>query len=226
MGTTTTVGATGIEPGPTDALAQLDEGKLSPRQRKAALLVAFGEFIDGYDLLVMGAAVIFIRPQFGLSPSEVGLLGASTFLGAMLGLLIFGDMSDRLGRRAIFIANLFFFVVFAILSAFVTTTTQLFIVRFLVGVGVGMDIPTSTAYLAEIAPRRERGPHRRLPAQHHVGAGRDVLDAGRAAAGSLCRAGRMALDAGAGGRPRAVDPAGPQGAAGKPALADRARPGG
>lgn len=157
MRTTTTVGATGIEPGPADALVQLDEQNLSPRQRKAALLVAFGEFIDGYDLLVMGAAVIFIRPQFGLSPSEVGLLGASTFLGAMLGLLIFGDMSDRLGRRAIFVANLFFFVVFAILSAFVTTTAQLFVVRFLVGVGVGMDIPTSTAYLAEIAPRRERG---------------------------------------------------------------------
>ena len=139
------------------ALAQLDEQPISPRQRKAALLVAFGEFIDGYDLLVMGAALIFIRPQFGLSPSQVGLLGASTFLGAMVGLIVFGDMSDRLGRRAIFVANLFFFVVFALASAFVTTTAQLFIVRFLVGVGVGMDIPTSTAYLAEIAPRRQRG---------------------------------------------------------------------
>jgi MFS transporter, putative metabolite transport protein len=140
-----------------DALAALDEMPLSPKQRKAALLVAFGEFIDGYDLLVMGAALIFIRPQFALSASEVGLLGASTFLGAMVGLLIFGDMSDRLGRRAIFILNLFFFVAFALASAVVTSTTELFIMRFLVGVGVGMDIPTSTAYLAEIAPRRQRG---------------------------------------------------------------------
>jgi MFS transporter, putative metabolite transport protein len=140
-----------------EALAQLDEQRLSPRQRKAALLVAFGEFIDGYDLLVMGAALIFIRPQFHLSPGAVGLLGASTFLGAMVGLLVFGDMSDRLGRRAIFVANLFFFVVFALASAFITSTFQLFLVRFLVGVGVGMDIPTSTAYLAEIAPRRQRG---------------------------------------------------------------------
>lgn len=139
------------------AIHELDERPLSPRQRYAAVLVACGEFIDGYDLLVMGAALIYLRPQFNLSPAAVGLLGASTFIGAAIGLLIFGDMSDRLGRRAIFIVNLFFFVVFAIASAFVTSTLQLFLVRFLVGVGVGMDIPTSTAYLAEIAPRRQRG---------------------------------------------------------------------
>lgn len=139
------------------ALDEMNERPLAPRQRRAAVLVALGEFIDGYDLLVMGAALIFLRPQFGLSATEIGLLGASTFLGAMIGLLIFGDMSDRLGRRAIFVVNLFFFVVFALAAAFVTDTAELFIVRFLIGVGVGMDIPTSTAYLAEIAPRKQRG---------------------------------------------------------------------
>ncbi|MBV8166239.1 MAG: MFS transporter [Alphaproteobacteria bacterium] len=139
------------------AFDALNERPLSPRQRFATGLVAAGEFIDGYDLLVMGAALIYLRPQFNLSPSELGLLGASTFIGAILGLLVFGDLSDRIGRRAIFIVNLFFFVVFAIASALVETTTQLFVMRFLVGVGVGMDIPTSTAYLAEVAPRRQRG---------------------------------------------------------------------
>ena len=75
----------------------------------------------------------------------------------LLGLLVFGDLSDRVGRRSIFIINLFFFVVFALGSAVVTSVPQLFIMRFLVGVGVGMDIPTSTAYLAEIAPSKQRG---------------------------------------------------------------------
>lgn len=143
--------------GAATQLDRLDEKPLSFRQKYAAALVAFGEFIDGYDLLVMGSALILLKPQFGLSPQAVGLLGASTFLGAILGLLVFGDMSDRLGRRIIFVVNLFFFVVFAIASALVTSVTWLFVMRFLVGVGVGMDIPTSTAYLAEIAPRRQRG---------------------------------------------------------------------
>ena len=140
-----------------EELSALSEQPLSARQRYAATLVAFGEFIDGYDLLVMGAAIVLLRDQFALTPQVVGALGASTFLGAIVGLLVFGDMSDRLGRRSIFIVNLFFFVVFAIASAFVTSLTWLFVMRFLVGVGVGMDIPTSTAYLAEIAPRKQRG---------------------------------------------------------------------
>jgi MFS transporter, putative metabolite transport protein len=138
-------------------LDALNERPLSPRQWYAAILVAFGEFIDGYDLLVMGAAIILLKAQFNLGPQAVGLLGASTFLGAIVGLLVFGDMSDRLGRRSIFVVNLFLFVIFAIASAFVTSVTWLFVMRFLIGVGIGMDIPTSTAYLAEIAPRKQRG---------------------------------------------------------------------
>ena len=139
------------------AIDALDTRPLSRSQRYAAGLIAFGEFIDGYDLLVMGAAVILLRKQFGLTPQEVGLLGASTFMGAVVGLLVFGDLSDRVGRRSIFVINLFFFVVFAIASAFVNNVTRLFIMRILVGIGVGMDIPTSTAYLAEIAPAKQRG---------------------------------------------------------------------
>src|SRR6516225_781327 len=93
-----------------NAIGELNRRPLAPKQRYAAILIAFGEFIDGYDLLVMGAAIIFLRREFALTPQAVGLLGASTFVGAIIGLLVFGDLSDRLGRRSIFIVNLFFFV--------------------------------------------------------------------------------------------------------------------
>ena len=140
-----------------NVFAALDEQRMSRRQIYAIVLVALGEFIDGYDLIVMGAALILLRPQFGLTPSQIGLLGGASFIGAAIGMFVFGDLSDRLGRRAIFVANLIFFVVFSIISAFVTTLPQLFLARFMVGIGVGMDVPTSMAYIAEISPRQRRG---------------------------------------------------------------------
>lgn len=133
--------------------------KVSARtvRRLAPPLVAFGEFIDGYDLLVMGAALLFLKPDFHLTVRETGLLGAISFIGAAVGLLIFGDLTDRFGRRVIFMINLAFFVVFALASAFVTNVPELMVARFMVGVGVGMDIPTSASFLAEVAPKHRRG---------------------------------------------------------------------
>jgi MFS transporter, putative metabolite transport protein len=141
----------------TFAIESAPAGPLSSRQLRAGYLIALGEFVDGYDLLVMGVALIFLKSNLGLSDTALGLLGAVTFLGAAVGLLVFGDLSDRYGRRAIFVLNLYFFVVCALASAFVTSLWQLATARFLIGVAIGMEIPASTAYLAEIAPERQRG---------------------------------------------------------------------
>jgi MFS transporter, putative metabolite transport protein len=126
-------------------------------RRWAPRLVALGEFVDGYDLLVMGAALLYLTPAFGLTDGQTGLLAAITFIGAALGVVLFGELADRLGRRLIFMLNLLFFVVAAIAAAFAHSVTELMIARFAIGVGVGMDIPTSASYLAEIAPKARRG---------------------------------------------------------------------
>ena len=174
-------------PQTNQAIAELNVRPLSPRQRYAACLIAFGEFIDGYDLLVMGAAVILLRKQFGLTPQEVGLLGASTFMGAVVGLLVFGDLSDRVGRRSIFVINLVFFVVFAIGSALVTNVTWLFIMRILVGVGVGMDIPTIYRLPRGNRARQATRCDTRLAVECDVDPGRDDFDAAGDSAGGLFR---------------------------------------
>ncbi|KVE36325.1 hypothetical protein WS68_04800 [Burkholderia sp. TSV86] len=123
----------------------------------APRLVAFGEFIDGYDLLCMGAALLFLGPQFHLDGPTKGWLAAVAFIGTAFGLVVFGDLADRLGRKVIFVVNLVFFVAASIASAFVTEVWQLMLTRFLIGVAVGMDIPTSQSFLSEIAPGARRG---------------------------------------------------------------------
>jgi putative MFS transporter len=126
-------------------------------RRWAPWIVAAGEFVDGYDLLVIGAAILFLKPTFHLSSGTTGLVTAISFIGCAAGVLVAGESADRIGRRAVFVFNLLFFVVAAILSALATNVGELLVTRFFVGFGVGLDIPTSSAFLAEMAPRGERG---------------------------------------------------------------------
>jgi hypothetical protein len=88
------------------SLMDLDERPLSRRLRYAAVLVACGEFIDGYDLIVMGAALILPRPRFHLSPAETGALSNETTLlfsslvwcTSLVGVLVGLVLIDRIGR--------------------------------------------------------------------------------------------------------------------------------
>lgn len=144
--------------GPRDGLAQLDDlPAVNALRRRALLIASGGEFVDGYDLVIIAGALLFLKPQFGLSPAQVGFVAASAYIGAFLGQIVFGNLSDELGRRAIYLFNLLAFVVLAIASAFVANIYELLVIRFLIGVAVGADIPTSMAYLNELAPRRSRG---------------------------------------------------------------------
>lgn len=126
-------------------------------KKYSSTLVAFGEFIDGYDLTVIGVAMVFLGPYFNLSAGEKGGLVAVSFIGTAIGLLVFGDMADRIGRKKVFAFNLWVFIVTAILAAIITEVWMLWAVRFLIGVAVGMDLPTSAAFLAEVAPKARRG---------------------------------------------------------------------
>ncbi len=145
----------------TDKVAPLrqfdDAVKMTPLRRWAIGVIALGEFVDGYDLMVIAGALILLKPQMLLSASQVGLLGASAFLGAAIGLLIFGSLTDRIGRRTVFTFNLVFFVLFSLLSAAISNVTELFIIRIFIGVAIGADIATSMAFLTEISPRLKRG---------------------------------------------------------------------
>ncbi len=130
---------------------------MTPIRRRAMILIALGEFLDGYDLISIAGALLLLHSQFHLTPSQTGLLGAGAFFGAALGLLIAGDVADRIGRRIVFVYNFWFFAVLSLASAFVIGYTQLLVVRVLLGVAIGADIATSMTLLGEIAPRHSRG---------------------------------------------------------------------
>jgi MFS transporter, putative metabolite transport protein len=130
---------------------------MTPTRRRAMILIALGEFLDGYDLISIAGALLILHGQFHLTPSQTGLLGASAFFGAAVGLLIAGSAADRIGRRLVFVHNFWLFVVLSLVAAAVANYTQLLVVRALLGVAIGADIATSMTFLGEISPRHSRG---------------------------------------------------------------------
>ena len=120
-------------------------------------LCAAGGFLDGYDLLIMGAALLLLVPEFHLSAHETGLLAALPFLSMAVGALVAGRLCDRFGRRTIYLVDVLLFLVFALAQAFAQTVWQLALARLCVGFAIGVDMPTGSSMLAEFAPAARRG---------------------------------------------------------------------
>ncbi len=146
--------STGAAP---DLLHTLDTAPLNRHHVKMLLLAAGGTFLDGFDISIMSFAILLIIPQFHPTAFETGLIGAAVVIGSGAGSVVAGYLSDKIGRRLLFLLDFVLFIVFAGLSALSQNMGELILLRFFVGVGIGIDYPVSTALLSEIAPTKRRG---------------------------------------------------------------------
>ena len=122
-----------------------------------ALVIGLGSFSDGFALLLQSGALLSIVPYFRLNTLLVGSLVSAPFIGSVVGAIVFGWLADKIGRRAIVLNVLIFFVISSILSAISINIQMLLISRFLVGIGIGGDIPASGSLIAERSEPSERG---------------------------------------------------------------------
>ncbi len=88
---------------------------------------------------------------------DVGLIGAAALVGIFIGGVVFGYVTDRVGRIVMYIADLVGLVAVSTASAFVAEVWQLVALRFVLGVAIGADYPIASSLLAEFIPSRYRG---------------------------------------------------------------------
>ncbi|MHC2596335.1 putative MFS family arabinose efflux permease [Kluyvera sp. 1366] len=112
-----------------------------------------GVFLDAYDLGALAFGIKDVTREFQLTPAGTGMVASAITFGAIVGALIGGYLTDKIGRYRVFMADMFFFVVAALACAFAPNEYVLAGARFVMGLGVGIDLPVAMAFLAEFSKR-------------------------------------------------------------------------
>lgn len=141
-----------------DVYALLAErGSQGTRTRAIIVLALGGIFMDAYDFSSIAFGITAIKQQFGLDGFMTGFVNAAIMIGAVVGALGGGILVDRFGRYRLFMADMVFFVVAALGCAVAPNAWLLIGFRFVMGLGVGLDLPVAMAFLAEFSKLRGSG---------------------------------------------------------------------
>jgi MFS family permease len=124
--------------------------------RKALLGSALGYAMDGFDLLILGFMLRTISSDLGLTPAQGASLVTATLIGAVIGGIGFGMLSDRLGRVRVLTWTIVLFAVFTGLCAFARGYWDLLIYRTIAGIGLGGEFGIGMALVAEAWPAAKR----------------------------------------------------------------------
>src|SRR3954465_3234011 len=139
----------------TDVLAHLDTTAMSGLYWYLGMLACIGGFLFGYDTAVIGSVLDFI--PYKLSPFWTEYLVAGASLGAAVGALAAGPLTDKFGRKSLLMADASIYAVRALLSALTVNAVMLISSRPLIALAVGAGSAIATAYIAEFAPKGRRG---------------------------------------------------------------------
>lgn len=139
------------------SLQALNQTKLNPKHWYLWALSAMGIFLDGYDLFVISIALPLIIKEFTITPLLQGLIASAAVLGMIIGASLGGYISDKIGRKKVYLIDMALFVFFTILTAFSLNPYYLILFRFFLGVGIGADYPICASYISELMPASIRG---------------------------------------------------------------------
>lgn len=116
--------------------------------------------LDGLEVTIVGSvAARLTEPGSGIqiTPGQIGIAAAFYVAGACLGALLFGQLTDRFGRKKLFIITLGVYVAATVATAFAFAPWYFFIARFFTGAGIGGEYAAINSAIDELMPARVRG---------------------------------------------------------------------
>ncbi len=122
-----------------------------------AIVAAMGGLLFGFDTGVISGAIPFLQQDFGISDGSVEFITTAGLIGAIIGALIGGSVTDLLGRRKVLMASGVIFAAGALWSGLSPSTGSLIAARLFLGIAIGTSSFAVPLYIAEISPSKVRG---------------------------------------------------------------------
>lgn len=126
-------------------------------KRKLLGIAGLGWLFDAMDVGMLSFVIVALQKDWGLSTQEMGWIGSINSIGMAVGALVFGVLSDKIGRKSVFIITLLLFSIGSGLTALTTTLTMFLVLRFLIGMGLGGELPVASTLVSESVEAHERG---------------------------------------------------------------------
>jgi MFS transporter, putative metabolite transport protein len=126
-------------------------------QRLIWSLAAAGKFFEGFVVFMTGVALPLLSNEFELGSAEHGIITAASLFGILIGAVALGGLSDRFGRKPMFLAEMVIFLVFLIALTFSPNFYFLVFCLFGLGLALGCDYPTAHMIISENIPSTSRG---------------------------------------------------------------------
>lgn len=122
-----------------------------------AAIAATGGLLFGFDTGVISGAIPFMQADLNITDSQIEDITTFALIGAMIGALVSGALSDRFGRRTVILVAAVIFLLGALWCGMAPDVTNLMLARIFLGVGIGIASFSTPLYIAEISPARIRG---------------------------------------------------------------------
>ena len=122
-----------------------------------SFISALGGYLFGFDFAVISGALPFLQKQFELNAYWEGFATGSLALGAIIGCIIVGRVSDKFGLKPGLLVSAAIFAISSLAMAFSPSRDIFIASRFCAGIGVGMASMLSPMYIAEVSPAHLRG---------------------------------------------------------------------
>ncbi len=142
---------------PASRSARLDRLPFTRAHRRLLVGSGVGWALDAMDVGLISFVMLALAKQWHLDATTLSWIGSIGFVGMAIGASVGGLLADRIGRRQVFAVTLLVYGIATGASALAGSVAALIALRFVVGLGLGAELPVASTLVSEYSPRAIRG---------------------------------------------------------------------